>query len=187
MMALLCLRTTPVDHSLPSPAELLYTRKIKGNLPVRIRNCVTNRDSVYQRLKDRQVSQKQYFDQTARVLPELMTGQSVCVQDQLSKRWSPATVVQKSAEPRSYVLSTPSGSILRRNRRHILDVDQPVKRVRFEPETQPPAAVPGTCQPEVPNIQPDPGSPTKSCVTTDDREYRTRSGRTVKRPNHIDL
>ena len=29
-MALLCLRTTPIDHKLPSPAELLYNREIEG-------------------------------------------------------------------------------------------------------------------------------------------------------------
>ena len=33
-MAMLCLRTTPIDHSLPSLSELLYARKLKANLPV---------------------------------------------------------------------------------------------------------------------------------------------------------
>ena len=33
-MSLLCLRSTPVDSQLPSPAELLYQRKIQSNLPI---------------------------------------------------------------------------------------------------------------------------------------------------------
>ena len=37
-LALLCIRTTPVDSMLPSPGEMLYTRKVQGNLPVRTRN-----------------------------------------------------------------------------------------------------------------------------------------------------
>ena len=35
-MSLLCLRSTPVDSQLPSPAELLYQHKLQSNLPVRI-------------------------------------------------------------------------------------------------------------------------------------------------------
>ena len=34
--ALLCLRTTPIDHKLPSPAELLVGRAIQDNLPWKI-------------------------------------------------------------------------------------------------------------------------------------------------------
>ena len=33
-LALLCLRTTPIDSNLPSPDELLYSRKPRSNLPV---------------------------------------------------------------------------------------------------------------------------------------------------------
>ena len=35
-MALLCLRTTPIDNEIPSPAELLCSRKFKSNLPINI-------------------------------------------------------------------------------------------------------------------------------------------------------
>ena len=37
-IALLCIRTTPVDSNVPSPGELLFGRKLRGNLPVRIPN-----------------------------------------------------------------------------------------------------------------------------------------------------
>ena len=32
-MALLCLRATPIDNELPSPAELLFGREIQDNMP----------------------------------------------------------------------------------------------------------------------------------------------------------
>lgn len=35
-MAFLCLRTTPIDHKLPSPAKLLLVRAIPDNLPRKI-------------------------------------------------------------------------------------------------------------------------------------------------------
>ena len=34
-MSLLCLRSTPIDARTPSPAELLYGRRIRSNLPVK--------------------------------------------------------------------------------------------------------------------------------------------------------
>lgn len=37
-MSLPCLRSTPVDSQLPSPAELLYQRKLQSNLPIRVGN-----------------------------------------------------------------------------------------------------------------------------------------------------
>jgi hypothetical protein len=49
--ALLCLRTTPIDNHLPSPAELLYNRKIKANLPVKITNTLPNKDNITERLQ----------------------------------------------------------------------------------------------------------------------------------------
>ena len=48
-MALLVLRSTLIDSYLPSPAELLYTRKLKANMPVRIRDTRQNRDDIRQR------------------------------------------------------------------------------------------------------------------------------------------
>ena len=49
--AMLCLRTTPLDHHPPSPSELLYARKLKGDLPIQIRNLLTRRDDIYKRLQ----------------------------------------------------------------------------------------------------------------------------------------
>ncbi|XP_011669698.1 uncharacterized protein K02A2.6-like [Strongylocentrotus purpuratus] len=60
--ALQCLRATPLDSHLPSPAELLLGRKIQTNILTRIRNQSPQKDDIYQRLQTRQDDQKKYFD-----------------------------------------------------------------------------------------------------------------------------
>ena len=74
-LALLCLRTTPIDAEIPSPAELLYTRKIKANLPVKLDNPISTKDRVYQQLMHRQETQKMYHDRGAQELPPLIAKQ----------------------------------------------------------------------------------------------------------------
>ncbi|PIK45274.1 hypothetical protein BSL78_17871 [Apostichopus japonicus] len=52
-------------------------------------------------------------------LPPLYPGQHVHVQNQDTGHWFPATVRNKTAEPRSYIIETPNGKVVRRNRQHI--------------------------------------------------------------------
>ena len=118
-LALLCLRSTPIDNKLPSPAEKLYTRKIRGNLPVKVSNVLPSRDKIYEHLKERQEKQKLYHDQRAKELPPLMEGQPVSAQDPRSGHWSPAKVLSKYEEPRSHVVQTQEGTKVRRNRQHL--------------------------------------------------------------------
>ena len=84
-LALLCLRTTPIDAEIPSPAELLYTRKIKANLPVKLYNPISTKDRVYQQLMHRQETQKMYHDRGAQELPPLIAKQPVYVQNETGK------------------------------------------------------------------------------------------------------
>ena len=105
-------------------------------------------------------------DQPARDLPPLHTGQAVRFRDQ-DGRWKPATVLNKTPNPRSYFLATPSTSTIRRNRNHIRDNStQPVvKRVSFGSPTavQPAFGCPSPVQPALGSptaVQPAFGSPT---------------------------
>ncbi len=85
-MALLCIRSTPIDPVVPSPAEmLLHGRKIKGNLPVKTNNTLAARDQIHARLQQRQQNQKMAHDKHAHDLPPLYPGQELRVQDQNSK------------------------------------------------------------------------------------------------------
>merc|ERR1711963_286905 len=55
-------------------------------------------------------------------LTQLVPGQPVRVLDQHTKTWAPAVVKQKQEQPRSYTLTTESGSEIQRNRNHIRDI-----------------------------------------------------------------
>ena len=112
-MALLCLRSTPVDSTLPSPSELLYQRKLCCNLPGRAQYDDPNKDSIRSHLQQRQ-QQTPGHD-----LTDLAQGQLVYHQDQQNNQWFPAQVVSKAAEPRSYFIETEAGVTVRRNRRHL--------------------------------------------------------------------
>ena len=62
---------------------------------------------------------KTHFDVNAKDLPKLELGDTVRIQD--GEVWKPARVVAvHSKAPRSYMVDTPTGRVLRRNRRHLL-------------------------------------------------------------------
>ncbi|WP_419589125.1 DDE-type integrase/transposase/recombinase, partial [Thiolapillus sp.] len=129
-LALLCLRTTPIDSNLPSPAELLYSRKPRSNLPV-LDHPTPQNDAVRKCLKARQQTQKEYYDKTVKDLSPLHSGQQILMQDNRGT-WTPATVVEKRPEPRSYTIRTPNGGLYRRNRRQLRDL--PTKHITWADE-----------------------------------------------------
>ena len=78
-LALLTYKTTPLNHRLPSPAELLNSRKNKTLLPT----CIvpTRLQESYRQIVDqgKQV-QAQLYNKNTRVLPRLKQSQNVIVQ-----------------------------------------------------------------------------------------------------------
>ena len=117
-LALLCVRATPIDSNIGSPAELLYNRPIKANLPVKS----TGDERVYEHFVECQNKQKFYYDRCAKDLPDLYVGQNVGIQDPKTHKWSTGRVTEKRSEPRSYNVQTSKGSILRRNRKFLKDL-----------------------------------------------------------------
>ena len=113
-MSMLCLRPTAIDSKLPSPAELLYQRKLQANLRVRVDNRIPDRDKIAQRLTERQQSMKHYYDRNAHELSPPTTGQPLRIQDQATKKWLTGILSCTRPEPWSYEVKTQSGSILRR-------------------------------------------------------------------------
>ena len=113
-LALLCLRTTPIDSKLPSPAELLNGRKAQSTLLTKIVDTRQDYDEMRERLQERQDNMVYQRDQHARDLPPLHNGQAVRFRDQ-DGRWKPSTVLNKTPNPRSYILATPSTNTIRRH------------------------------------------------------------------------
>ena len=119
-LALLTYKTTPLNHRLPLPAELLNSRKYKTLLPTRI--VPTRLQESYRQTMDqgKQV-QAQLYNKNTRVLPRLEQSQKVIVQlDPDKNLWTPAEIIQcPTNEGRSYSLKTIHGGVYTRNRRFI--------------------------------------------------------------------
>ena len=77
-LALLTYKTTPLSHRLPSPAELLNSRKYKTLLPTRI--VPTRLQENYRQIMDQgKQIQAQLYNRNTRVLPRLEQSQTVVV------------------------------------------------------------------------------------------------------------
>lgn len=81
-------------------------------------------------LKDQQTKAAYRFfynrRHSARPLSALQPGQSVTVKLDGEKGWkTPAKVITKAQEPRSYLIQTDQGTVARRNRRHLQEVPEP--------------------------------------------------------------
>ena len=119
-LALLTYKTTSLNHRLPSPAELLKSRKYKTLLPTC--KVPTRLQESYRQIMDqgKQV-QAQLYNKNTRVLPRLQQSQKVVVQLDPNKNiWTPAVITQcPTNEGRSYSLRTIHGGVYTRNRRFI--------------------------------------------------------------------
>ena len=120
-LALLSLRSTPLDGNLPSPAELLNGRKYRTTMPSVNQSIPSTDDHIVRsQLEARQQSSKKYFDRNTQEKTMLSENQPVRVRNQETKRWEPAHVVKQAATPRSYIIQRVAGGLpLRRNRQHI--------------------------------------------------------------------
>ena len=143
-IALLCARTTPLGPNLPSPAELLFGRNLKSNIPCV--NLAERDDDLRRALRELRTKHIPLYDSHSHSLPESTPGQSVRVQDPINKRWKPGVVKSKEEEPRSYLVQQPNGSVLRRNRRHLRATGE-----RFESEDSGDVPYAATPQPEPPD------------------------------------
>ena len=68
----------------------------------------------------RQLLQERQHDQNENDLSDLSSGQLVLVQYHDMRKSTPAVVRQARTEPGSYIVETPTGKVLRRNRRHLM-------------------------------------------------------------------
>ena len=115
-LAMICHRATPVDHKLPSPAEMLNSRKYKTNLPAKSRHTEGN---INVQLQAHQDEQKRHHDKSATTLPDMMEDDCIRAFNLGTRLWEPAMVLHYTITPRSSVIKTEIGAVYRRNRRHL--------------------------------------------------------------------
>lgn len=169
-LALLTLRTTPVDSKLPSPAELLYSRKIRANLPTHVHYHNPEHDQFGEQLVNRQLTQKYYNDLHAKDHPPLYVGQKVTIRNPTTGHWIPSVVQSKCEEPRSYLVQSPNGGTVRRNR----------CQIRETPKSSTITNQPSNSAKTVANVVPEPSQADR--VDTASGAKMTRTGRIIQTP-----
>ena len=117
-LAILSYITTPLNHSLPSLAELLNSRKFRCLLPLWTQQ--QNHTHQYRRMMQHQNhEQARYYNRSAKDLPSLKTGDAVYIQLVPNvRRWISATVVE-TLSARSCRVKTTRGGAYIRNRKFI--------------------------------------------------------------------
>lgn len=124
-LALMCYPATPISATGASPAQLMTGRQIRTTLPMlheKLQPKYISHEQVLQRDNKAKEAYRFFYNRrhSARSLPDLHPGQSVRVKLDGEKSWrTPAKVIGKSLEPRSYVIRTDNGTVTCRNRRHL--------------------------------------------------------------------
>ena len=127
-LALLEFRNSPISGMDESPAQLLMSRKLRTRLPTSkslLDPQPQPNSQVRHNLLTRQQRQKAFYDRGTRPLSKLHEGEPVRMKR--GREWTPAVIVQKHQAPRSYIVETPDGTQMRRNRFHL----QPTKVEAF--------------------------------------------------------
>jgi hypothetical protein len=122
--ALMLFRNAPRCGGGPSPAESVFGRPIRDNLPAHARSFAQEwqrpTDELDRRTEAAREKSKEYYNSNTHMLPVLATGDHVLIQDPTSGLWStPATVIAIGPN-RDYLVRTANGKEFRRNRRHLL-------------------------------------------------------------------
>ena len=109
---------TSVGPNLPSPAEMIFGRKIPTNLPAHVKSTATeqHRESIHQRQQQTEL----WYNKNCKPLPNLNIDDAIYYQDVAKRTWIPGEVIGIGPEPRSYtVRCRVIGHELRRNRQLI--------------------------------------------------------------------
>lgn len=107
--ALMSYRATPLGPNRPSPAQLMFNRKIQTNLPAHVR--------AHEQTRDPARMENNTPQQHGKHLQELHVNQPIFYQDVAKRTWSHGVVVGVGPEPRSYTIRcNTTGRALRRNR-----------------------------------------------------------------------
>ena len=177
-LAILEYRNTPIEGINLSPTQMLMGRRARTQLPVheKLLNPQYDGVKVQNALKEKQHTQKYYYDRGAKPLQQLNPDDQIRVRNE--NKWEPATVESKAKTPRSYVIRTERGQKLRRNRRHLMKTTE---NCSDEPE------IFYDCQQEVSNNNNSSSDEQSSnTVPQDDSKKYTSSGREVKLPKRFE-
>ncbi|XP_045771856.1 uncharacterized protein K02A2.6-like isoform X2 [Maniola jurtina] len=177
-LALLQYRTTP-RNNLPSPSELLMSRRLRTLIPTVIKHLEPKVMShrIYKKIKQQNnYKQKFYYDKKSKILPNVKKGDKIMFKKSPESKWQPGEIVKECEQPRSFIVEAPDGSTYRRNRQHISShFPSPTKDISQEKKGESPVSSKNVSPKMEMRME-------ESKESKDEGIKRTISGRQVKAP-----
>lgn len=123
-IGILTYRNTP-KGDLPSPSELLMSRKLRSKIPIHENNLkpkLVNKNQYQNKIKQNQNYTKAYYDKRTKKLNPFTEGNTVMYKKMPEdKVWVKGKVIQECEQPRSYIIENERGERFRRNRQHMIE------------------------------------------------------------------
>lgn len=122
------LMNTPLDNKTPSPAQLLYNRRLRTTIPVNeklLKPKLIPQKETRCNLERRQAKYIKAYNKGARSLIELNKGDKVKVKNFKTNsqvKWLDGIVLKKTSNPRSYEIKLTNSAVVVRNRRHLIKI-----------------------------------------------------------------
>ena len=203
-MAILAWHQTPLATNRPSPAMIHMGRTLRDMTSFQVKQSRANWDDVRQWKEAGRMEEKNKYDQRARSKPlePLRVGQKVFAWH--TEKWERGVINEANNETRSYKIRLLSGTTISRNRillrpdntqhsefRPLAKIQHPVQPFLQKPSR--PILLQQLRRPDIPAPAPRPQPPSSrpdeslrvqpsSIPRGPEDPYRTRTGRTVKRP-----
>lgn len=189
--ALLNYRNTPLKGMGYSPSELLNSRLCKTKVPTSVEVLYPKLcENVVKRMQEKRESNEKHYNRNAKILRPLKSNSDVTTFDHLSKSWESAKIVDEHHSPRSYMLQDKNATLLGgtdmisghlKNKPYSDSSDSVVTSENIT-ENKPDVHVPFQ------NGQSSLGDRSHDKTSNSNNQLAiTRSGRTVKKPDRLDL
>lgn len=130
-LALLSLRNTPIASNMPSPSQMLNSRRLRDLLPAtekQLKKTVVSNNKVKTFFEGRKEEEANYYNRNVRDLSELKVKTRVKTKVNINdKEWVNGTIVRIGKRPRTYVIKLDhSNDVIVRNRKFIIKCNLPV-------------------------------------------------------------
>ncbi|KAE8739486.1 hypothetical protein FOCC_FOCC015016 [Frankliniella occidentalis] len=114
--------SNPLSGMEHSPAQILYSRQIKTNIPTSRKTLepkLVQKEAHKKMIENQQVRKTSHDKRVGRKPQIFKSGQSVNIRNRHETTWTPGTVIGQHQNPRSYLVKNSRGNIVRRNERHL--------------------------------------------------------------------
>lgn len=115
-------RTTP-KNDLPSPSELLMSRKLRTKIPTIsdvLKPKISNSKQLEKVFKQKQTKSSQNYNKNSKNFKQVEIDEKVYFKKNPESVWYPGKIFRKCKEPRSFLIKDENGVVYRRNRQHIM-------------------------------------------------------------------